>query len=224
MPTVIITGASGGLGTALTVAFGANGYGMILQCNSRDVPKEIHSLTKEKVDVVKGDLRLFAVMDQLGDLAKQRKADILINNAAEYFNQSFDQITDCDIRRLIDVNLITPMLLTRRVWEVFQENGSGMIININSLAGKDGGKGESLYCASKHGLSGFSKALQFDGTKDNVRVIDVFIGGMKTGMTSWRSDQDKLIDPIEVATVIEQMCVDPDSMRINEITLTRKNY
>ncbi len=219
--TVVITGAAGGLGKALVNVFGMGDYKMVLQYNKTEL--DINVLTNN--ECVQGDLRMFGVIDKLAELAERRKATILINNAAEYRNDLLKNLTECDIRRIIDANLVFPIILTRRLWPIFVKHGGGLVININSLAGKECGiGGESVYCASKFGLSGFSKAIQFEATADNVRVINMFLGAMNTPMIRHRRDPEKCLDPTEVALMIESVCIAPESFKLDEITLTRRNY
>jgi short-subunit dehydrogenase len=135
-----------------------------------------------------------------------------------------EKMTVCHMKEVMETNLIMPMILTRKIWPLFRDLGGGVIININSMAGKEGGSNESVYCASKHGLAGFSKALQFDATRDNIRVINVYLGAMDTPMSNGRKDQEKFMDPVEVASIIESLVIDPGTLRINEITLTRQVY
>lgn len=222
MSTVVITGASGGLGQMLAMQFGSAGYNLILQHNHT----EIGGLVTDKdiiIDTVKNDIRLLSTMNAIADLAVCKKANILINNAAVYLCKPFDEMTDCEIEEVIEVNLLSPMLLTRKLWHALKEN-NGVVVNINSIAGKEGGRYETAYSASKYGLAGFSKALQFDGTKDDVRVINVYVGKMSTAMTAGQSEQHKYIDPYEVSVEVFKLCQMRDSLRISEITLMRRNY
>lgn len=222
MATVIITGASGGLGKELVSSFLEDGNNLILQHRYNDIT--INQGHGNTIDKVCGDLRTRVTMNQIEDIAKKRRADVLINNAAMYLNKKFADMTDCEIQEVMDTDLLYPMLLTRKIWALFKANGGGLIVNINSLAGKDGGKYESAYCAAKHGLAGFSKALQFDGTDDNIQVLNVYIGAMNTTMTTGRADKEKFIDSSEAASIISQLCKDRNSLRISEITLSRRNY
>lgn len=220
MKTVIITGASGGLGEVLGFKFKEAGYGLILQ----HCYHPINSNLQEGSECVQGNLRMFTTLNEIVQLAELKKANILINNAASYLNKSFDIMTDCEIKEVIETNLLAPMILTRKLWNLFKQN-NGIIININSIAGKEGGVGETAYSASKHGLFGFSKALQFDATKDNINILDVFIGRMSTNMTAGQLDQYKYINPMEVAQAIYEFCILPQSTcRIKELTIMRRNY
>lgn len=223
MKTVLITGASRGLGQALMAQFVVEGYRLIL--NSKTNIDEMNTLGKRyDVKFVKGDLNNIKTISKLTELAKERDLDILINNAGIYQSKPFADLIASDIWEVLDINLVAPMLLTRSIWPIFQKKKSGLVININSLAGKTGADGETVYCASKFGLAGFSKALQFDAVRYGIRVIDVFIGGMKTDMTKDRKDSDKFIDIYDVASTIVNLCEELPTARITEIEICRRNY
>lgn len=224
MKTVLITGASRGLGKALVEIFTSknhnflgpdNDYRLILHCKESELPKPMGI----ECDVVKGDLILD---DTISSLAEY-DIDILINNAGIYINKPFAETTEDDFREIIDINLLTPILLTKALWPTLKKN-SGLVININSMAGKQGGQGETAYCASKHGLRGFSSALQFDATRDGIRIIDVFLGAMQTDMAKGRKNFDKLISPSEIAKVIFNLCENYQSLRVTEIDINRRKY
>jgi len=215
--TVMITGASGGLGVPLASEFGARGYDLVLHHNKYELP------CADSLFTVRGDLKSSDTIWELAEFVFRDGLDVLVNNAGIYAAGQFDSLSSSEIRDVIEVNLIAPMLLTRLVWKALKQN-SGIVVNINSLAGLNGSNGETAYCASKHGLAGFSKALQFDGTRDGVRVLDVFVGAMKTAMTAYRAGQENFIDPVDVARTIVSLCDNRNSLRITEITLNRRNY
>ena len=227
MSTVLITGSSRGLGKALAIVFAMNKYDLILH------GRDFVSLEEVREDVLKydvkchtvqGDIRLDDTIFQLSDIAREKDIDILINNAAVYMNEEISDMTFEDFRKVIDINLIAPMLLAYNLFPLFKRKRSGLIVNINSMAGKTGSDGETAYCASKHGLRGFAKALQFDATRHNIRVVDIYPGAMKTAMTKGRKDWEKFIDPLDVARLIFKTCEDYPSMRINEIDVSRRKY
>ena len=221
MKTVMITGANRGLGLELARAF-------------HNVPDEdrvnliLHCRRGGKLpfwgDVADGDLRDPKTIDYLAKLAFEANLDILVNNAGIYLNKSILGMSYNEVRRVVEVNLLAPIFLTMAVWPVFARKKSGMVVNINSLAGKEGGSGESVYAATKAGLAGFSEALQFDATRDGVRVVNVNIGAMRTDMTKDRKDQDKFIDPADAAKMIVRLCERHQSMRVTTVDLKREIY
>ena len=228
--TILITGSSRGLGEALAVVFASNSYNVILHGRDKELLEELKKTIVGRnkdveCDIVHGDIRLEDTIFRLSDIAREKDIDILVNNAGVYMNEKIEDMTFTDFRKVIDINLTAPMLLTYDLFPLFKRKQSGLIININSIAGKSGGDGETAYCASKYGLSGFSKALRFDAVRNNIRVVDIYPGGMKTDMSNCRKNQSKFMDPWEVARFIfNTCCLEHKSMRINEIEIGRKIY
>ena len=198
MKTVLITGSNRGLGKALAEAFLEAGHKLILPTR-----------------FLVGDLAKPETIFRIIGFCQEQNVDIIINNAALYEGHNFLDI--------MQVNFFVPRALILSLWDELKER-KGMIININSLAGKQGGPGEEMYAASKHALKGFSESKQFDATKDNIRILDVFLGAMQTDMTKHRDNYKKLIDPKEVAETILQLIKNRKTMRITELTINRRLY
>lgn len=218
MKTVLITGANRGLGLELARTFSSAGFNMILHCRSPFPGLVISGKT------VRGDLRKQNVLDDLSEAAQAKGLDILINNAGVHLSKPFLDMTIEEIREVIEVNLIAPILLTKAVWPIFLRQNSGLVININSLAAAAGGNGESVYSASKAGLAGFGETLQYDATRAGIRVINLNIGAMRTDMGQGRANSDKFIDPRDAVRAILGFCEDYPTMRITSADLKRRVY
>lgn len=220
MPTALITGAGGGLGKALAHQFAVNGYDLILHTRNSPLP----IINGVRIYDVHGDLNDTDVYKRLIDNAKRCEVDVVILNAAEYLNKSFSEMSELDLVSVLRTNLLLPACLLHGLWPIFERNRQGTIININSLAGQTGAKGETAYAASKHGLCGLMSSLQFDATRINVQVTDVFLGAMNTPMNEDSGNLDKKMDPVEVAKIIVGLCDEKATLRIPEITIARKLY
>ena len=219
----LITGAKRGLGAALYRVFHEHDFNCILNCRHAD-DCEFSDLASEHTYHICGDLCDQWIINRLGHIAREKGVKVLINNAGIYSSDRLVNMTEREFRHVQEVNLVAPVLLTRAVWPVLQETG-GIVVNINSIAGLQGGNKELAYCASKHGLAGFSRALQFDATDDGVRVLNVYLGAMNTDMMKGRSKEpEKLIDPNEAAKVIYDLCRNYDTLRITEATILRRQY
>ena len=225
--TVLITGSSKGLGKSLALVFSENKYNIILHGrNEQGLEKVEEGVLKNNVDcnVIRGDITSDKTIESLYEASVRRNLDILINNAGIYANESFRDMDIEQFRRMIDINLIAPVILIKRIYPIFLRKKSGLIININSIAGKNATAGESAYCASKHGLRGFTRSFQYEANKDGVRVMDVYPGTMNTSIVEGRRDPEKCIQIDEAADLIYRMCKDYNSLRINEIDLSRRRY
>ena len=217
MATVLITGANRGLGLELAKMFRAQGDFVIAHSRKDEPP--VSSLS------VIGDLTHKSTIDALAESCERHDVDILINNAGVLGTPAFFGLKFKDLEAAFGPNLFAPIMLTSKIWPIFSRKKSGMVVNINSIAGKDGND-SVLYAASKAGLRGFSQSLQFEATKIGVRVLNVTLGGMKTGMTAHRADYDKLMEPHEVAVEIAALCTATSlpSLRVTEIEMMRRKY
>ena len=115
--TVLITGSSKGLGRSLAMAFARNQYNIILHGRDRrDLTKVKESVLKYGVscDVVRGDITSEKTIDRLYDVARRRNIDVLINNAGVYLYRPFQDMGAEDFRKVIEVNLIAPVLLMKK--------------------------------------------------------------------------------------------------------------
>lgn len=225
--TALITGSSKGLGRSIALTFAKAGYNLIIHGRDKNRLQEVKARAEGyeiNCDIIIGQLILATTIQRLASAAQRRNLDVLVNNAATFIKKPIDAMTDQEILAMIRINLIAPMLLTRAIFPILKAKQSGFIININSLAGKQPGEGQSVYCATKHGLRGFSTALQFDATGTGIKIIDFYPGAMKTDMTKERGSADLLIEPDEVARVIVRLCDHYKTLRIKEIEIGRRNY
>ena len=187
---ILITGSQGGLGKEIC----------------KIIKKSDHNVfqhSRSKFADINCDFNNIEEVKKLEPFIRLNKINCLINNSGIYSNKEFTLLTEEEIFNIINVNLTAPILLTKYVYKsVVQNKGKGLIVNINSLAGKYPSYNESIYCASKFGLSGFGGSLSINQKTSNIKVIDCFIGAMKTSMTINRKNFENLLDPIEVAEFI----------------------
>jgi NAD(P)-dependent dehydrogenase (short-subunit alcohol dehydrogenase family) len=92
------------------------------------------------------------------------------------------------------------------------------------MAGMQGSDGEAVYAASKHGLRGFSRALRFEALRDQILVLEVYLGAMSTSMVESRKDPEKCIQPDDAARLVVSVCADYPSLRLDEIHVARRRY
>jgi short-subunit dehydrogenase len=163
-------------------------------------------------------------IEKLVTLLIAKKVDIIINNAAEYNSEEFDKILLDKFEQIIELNFLVPVKIIHGVFQYFKKRRRGVIININSLAGKKPGLNETAYCASKFALRGFSQSLALEANKYNIRIIDVYPGSIKTQMVRHRSSFDKFMNPSEIANIIYNISKMYKTSRISEIEITRTIY
>jgi NAD(P)-dependent dehydrogenase (short-subunit alcohol dehydrogenase family) len=140
--------------------------------------------------------------------------DILINNAGVGTFKPVSDLTVDEWRRVIDTNLSGVFYCCREAIPRLRKRGSGFVVNISSLAGKNPFAGGAAYNASKFGLNGFSEAMMLDHRYDNIRVSYVMPGSVATGFVSGKADWK--IAPADIAQIVI------DILRLPERTLVSR--
>ena len=170
MKTVLITGCSSGIGRAAAKFFAANDWNVIATLRSPEKENELigsSNLLVTRLDVQ--DPGSIARAIEAG-LARFGRIDALINNAGFSLGGVFEGIPREKIQEQFAVNVFGVMDVTRALLPHFRKNQSGLIINISSRAGLVGLPLNTLYCASKFALEGFSEALAYELASQNIIV------------------------------------------------------
>lgn len=193
--TALITGASGGLGSALAGRFAKDGYDLILLAN-----KNIDRLNTEAAALRSTygvDIRTFA-----GDISDEAFADavfkdiprldVLINNAAVSYVGLLQDMSLADWKNTMGVNLDAAFIFSKRaVPLMLASETKGRIINVSSVWGNCGASMETAYSASKGGLNSLTKALGRELAPSGIPVNAVALGFMDTEMNSHLNEEDK---------------------------------
>jgi short-subunit dehydrogenase len=170
--TVLLTGATGGLGQATARALRGRGAELILTGRRTDV---LEPLAVELSARTLGcDLSVPAEVDRL--IAEAGRVDILVANAALPGSGRLESFSMEEIDRALDVNLRAPIALAHALLPAMLERRSGHLLFVSSLSGKAATAGASLYSATKYGLRGFAAALRADLHDRGVGVSTVFPG------------------------------------------------
>jgi 3-oxoacyl-[acyl-carrier protein] reductase len=187
MKTVIVTGASRGVGLALTIRLLAEGCRVVAvnRTQSDDLAQlaERHpgQLLFEPLDMGDAD----NVMETGRRLAKAAGPIWgLVNNAAIGSDSLFAMARRSDIARIIETNLTGPILLTRQIVPGMIARRTGSIVMVTSVNARTGYSGQSVYGATKAGLEGFARSLSREVGKRGVTVNCVAPGFMKTALTA----------------------------------------
>ena len=220
MKSVLITGATSGLGEDLSISLLKKYKVFCLGRNEKKL-RELKSLGCKvlKVDFlkVKGE-DLIKILEDFCP-----SVDILINNAGIFPIKNLKQSSVEDYDNCFNVNVKVPFLLMNYYLEKMRKKGLGHVINILSSSAYNGSKDTGLYCASKHALLGLTRSafLEYRGT--GVRVSSVSPGSMQTpmGKTDTRQDYSTFIEVKEVTNFIENMLELNGSMVVDEVRLNR---
>jgi short-subunit dehydrogenase len=170
--TILITGATGGLGQAIARALAARGSSVVLTGRRADVLEPLATETGGRA--VECDLADAAAVDALLD--EFADVDGLVANAALPASGHIDSFSVEEIDRALAVNLRAPMVLARHLAERMVARRSGHIVFMSSLAGKVGPARGSVYSATKFGLRGFAQSLREDLRPSGVGVSAIFPG------------------------------------------------
>ena len=207
---VLVTGASRGIGKAISIAVAQSGAEVILVARDEEklkqVKEEINHF-KGKAVVIKADFSKENEVIQLFEQIKKKyqRLDVLINNAgvASFGNTEDFPIEEFD--KIMNVNIRSVFLACQKAIKLMKEKNSGYIINISSVVGFKGYNEQCAYGISKHGVMGLTKSLAVELQEQNIRVSAILPGGVYTDMVGdARPDLDisVLIDPKEIAHTI----------------------
>jgi acetoacetyl-CoA reductase len=188
MKNVIITGGTGGIGTALTACFLNAGYFIyVTHCNKTSEflkywiqENNLNSECIQFVDMNINDSN--SVNNALSDILQRVNIDVLVNNAgvtsdSRFINMTFEQWFD-----VINTNLISLFNVTKPIVSNMLSCERGCIINISSINGLKGQFGQTNYSASKSGMIGFTKSLALELASKGIRVNAIAPGYTETPM------------------------------------------
>ncbi len=199
--TVLITGASGGIGSALAKKYIENGYFVVGTYYSNE--QKIRKMQKEFQESFLGfpcDLSKFENAAQLMETLHQKNlsVDILINNAGISIVGVLQDLTADEWDNIWNTNVTSALSLSRSVIPDFLSKGSGEIINISSIWGKTGASCEAAYSTTKGALNSFTKALALELAPSNIRVNALACGLIDTKMNAHLS-------PDEISEFVSQI-------------------
>jgi uncharacterized protein len=171
--TVLVTGASGGIGRAIALALHRQGATVVLTARRVNMLDEIARELGERVEVAGADLSNRSDIEQLGEC---HDIDVLVANAAVPAAGRLQTFAPRELDRAIDVNVRAPMQLTLALLPHMLAQGSGHLVYVSSLAGKVASAGSSVYSATKFAVRGFGYALSEELRETGVGVTTVFPG------------------------------------------------
>jgi len=200
MKTILITGTTSGLGATIAYDYIEKGWNVIGFSRSESI-FNYSNYKHYQVDISNLNV-VYKAFEQIADT----KIDILVNNAAIFTMKSFSRTSLDEIDTMIDINLKGAMYVTKFALKNM-EKGS-RIFFINSVAGLEELENQSVYCASKHGLTGFAGVLGQELRPRGIKVTSIHPGGIDTPLWSRDvpypcGDVSKAISPIEVVKLID---------------------
>jgi 3-oxoacyl-[acyl-carrier protein] reductase len=220
--TAIITGGGRGIGKEITILLGKQGANIVVcsrtESEINSVVKEIKQLNSQvSVLGVKCDVSISSQVNSLVKSAEKfgsKTIDILVNNAGVAFNKKLIDTSEEEWDQTINTNLKGAFLFTKAVLPYMIARKSGVILNVNSGAGKVGFSNLSSYCASKFGLLGLAESLALEVDTYNIRVMTIFLGQVATKMwqdfdySYYEKNKSRMLSPRDVAAKIVEMIFD----------------
>jgi short-subunit dehydrogenase len=176
---VVVTGASSGIGEATSLAFAKRGARVLLVARRTDRLEALADRIERaggRAIVWTCDVTDLSAVEKLPGLAKEltrRPVDVLVNNAGIGGGGRFTELTHEQIERVVDVNLLAVMHLTRVFLPGMLARGHGHVVNVASLAGRFAPPGSAVYTATKHGVVAFSESLNLSTRRRGVLVTSV---------------------------------------------------
>ena len=206
----LVTGAAGGIGRAVCAALSGAGAVVV------------------GVDVADCDLADPSAVAKLvpSVVSEHGRLDVLVNNAGMARHNPIVDIDDADLDAMWAVNARAVMVLCRDALRVMAEQGAGQIMNVVSTAGLRGGPGESVYCATKFAVRGFTEALVEEARLVGVRVHGVYPAGVDSAFWAEATAAGPGVDtaasflrPADVADVVLHALAAPAQVHMPEVVV-----
>jgi NADP-dependent 3-hydroxy acid dehydrogenase YdfG len=236
--TILITGATAGIGEATARRFAAEGSRLILTGRRKErlenLKKELESRYSVHIMILHFDVRNSSeVSTSIASIPKDwQRIDVLVNNAGLAAGlEHFQEGDPDDWERMLDTNVKGLIYMTRAVLPFMIQHKKGHIINIGSTAGKEVYEKGNVYCASKHAVDALTKALRIDLLQHGIKVTSINPGMVDTefSLVRFHGDQEKAKTPYkgmkplegqDVADVIWYVSNLPVHVSINDVVMT----
>jgi len=191
--SALVTGASGGIGSAIARKLHAAGAKVALSGTRQEPLERLAEELGKRAYILPCNLSDMAAVEVLPKQAIETlgSLDILVNNAGITRDNLFMRMSDEEWQSVIDVNLTATMKLCKGALRGMMKSRWGRIINISSIVGATGNPGQGNYAASKAGMVGMSKSLAYEVASRGITVNVVAPGFIATAMTDKLADDRK---------------------------------
>jgi short-subunit dehydrogenase len=227
--TIVISGATGGVGTAIAEIFSSNGYDTVLLGRDMDKLGDLSESIKGRHGTHSNCYfcdanNLKSIEDCINSInTKYDKLEMLINVAGVFPYGLAMELSDELYDECMSVNLRLPFLLSTGMFGSLKKNKGGKIVNIGSSSAYAGFKNTAIYCASKHALLGLSRSLNDEWKESGVTVHCVSPGTVDTSMADvLEQDRSTYIVPDEFAQLIYDIASYNGNMLVEEVMATRR--
>ena len=180
----LVTGAGRGLGEACAKTLAQAGSEVVLVARSLDQLEAVKQSIIDSGGNASAHAADLTDMDVIRNLEKLGAFTILVNNAGINRPEPFEEVSEENFETVMDLNVKSAFFVAQSVVRgMIQAGRGGSVINMSSQMGHVGGRGRTVYCATKHAMEGFSKAMALDLAQHRIRVNTVCPTFIETAMT-----------------------------------------
>ncbi len=223
--TAVITGASRGIGRAISLRLAQLGYNVFLMARNEDALKDLAAECERMnagADYLAGELTDEAYMDRAVQSAAEAfgSIDVLVNNAGAVRREAVQDADTSAWREVMDLNFQAVVYLSRMVLPGMIERKSGCIVNMSSISGRTTAAGNAIYSATKFAINGFSGCLYEDVRDHGIKVSSIMPGFVDTDLISGMGMKSgNMITPDDVADAVQYVLSASPTVCPTEIVL-----
>jgi len=220
---IVIVGATGGIGAALSQKLAAMGANLVLAARNIDRLSSLADQLPISVLTVPTDItdpsQVEALMQK--SIEQYGKIDVLVNAAGAGILKQFNKLEPSDLDAMLDVNLKGSFYTTQAAANIMKEQKSGHICNVIGILGKHSMAMAAAYCASKFGVVGFSKSIAEEVRRYGIKFTLFYFGGIDSAFwdnAGLKVDRSKMLSPDTAANaIVFALTADPNAvpMEIN---------
>jgi len=225
----IISGATRGIGRAISKILAAKGYQLILLARSEDeLKKLVDDLSRPRLvhDYYALDLTNLNEINLLSDkLVTNNSVELLINNLGEYSNDQASSLDENKLVEMLEINLFSAINLTQSVLPYLRKSDASSIINIGSVMGLTANKEATAYSISKHAFKAWNDSLREELRKEKIKVSSIYPGAVNT--SSWDNtgaDREAMIQTEDIAKVVGNLIDLSNTCLVEEVRISPMNF
>lgn len=224
--TIVITGASTGIGEAIAKKLAKSDYRVILVARNKE---KLEKVTKEINEMASHSATFYQV-----DISNQSQVENMVNDVKDKFGSIYGYINNAGVmldseiikgdvaswEQMIDVNIKGVLYGTSLVVPDMIENGSGHIINISSVSGHEVTKKSTVYSATKYAVRAISQGLEKELARTGVRITNISPGMVDTNLSPNRQEMNrKPLEAVDIANGVLYALSQPNYVNVNELTI-----